>query len=94
MPENVRNESQSRARRYSVGSYNIGIVITRRIMSWSLGIMFAAIGHDSKNRLLNLRLGRYGLQLWWHKRGFLDDIRVPRDRTPFYRRPHKVGFWD
>ncbi len=94
MPENVRNESQSRSRRYECGSYNLGVDITRRIMSWGFGFMFAAIGHDSRNHLLNLRLGCYVLQLWWHKRGFIDDIQAIRSPAHVSPSRHKVGFWD
>ncbi len=94
MPENVRNQSQSRHRTYSVGLYNLGIDVNRQIRSWGFGIMFVAIGHESRNHLLNIRLGRYVLQLWGHRRGFIDDIPA-RHRPPRVSpNRHKVGFWD
>ncbi|KKN29045.1 hypothetical protein LCGC14_0848010 [marine sediment metagenome] len=94
MPENVRNQSQSRHRTYSVGLYNLGIDVNRQIRSWGFGIMFVAIGHKSRNHLLNIRLGRYVLQLWGHRRGFIDDIQVIRSQASIPQSRHKVGFWD
>ncbi len=94
MPENVRNQSQSRSRRYECGSYNLGVDITRRVRSWGFGFMFVAIGHESRNHLLNIRLGRYVLQLWGHRRRCIDDIRAIFRQASIPQSRHKVGFWD